>query len=99
MTVDIPSEAHKAAPGIVGALVALQWVQGSPMQRLAAFVGGAGASFYGADALARWAQMSEGFAGFLVGLFGMAIAGKVFEAIKQLEVGAMTRRLLRKIGL
>jgi hypothetical protein len=96
---DIPPEAAKAAPGLLGAIVALNWVRGSPMQRVASFLGGSGSSYWGSELLAAWAHINPGLSGFLIGLFGMAVAGKVFEGIQQLDIAALAQRVLRKFGL
>ena len=97
--VDVTGEAVKAAPGIVGALVALRWMPGTPLQRLSSFVGGSAASYYGTDHLAHALELSPCFTGFLLGLFGMAIASKVFEAINGLRLGKRLDKLLDRWGL
>ena len=38
---DIPPEVIKAVPGALGSIVALRWIDGSPLQRLTAFIGAA----------------------------------------------------------
>lgn len=97
--VDVTGEAVKAAPGVVGALVALRWMPGTPFQRATAFLGGAAASYYGTDHLVHALELSPGFTGFLLGLFGMAIASKVFEAIDGLRIGRRVEKLLDRWGL
>ena len=97
--VDVTGEAVKAAPGVVGALVALRWMPGTPLQRLSSFVGGSAASYYGTDCLAHALELAPGFTGFLLGLFGMAIASKVFEAIDGLRLGKHLDKLLDRWGL
>lgn len=97
--VDVADEALKAAPGALGALVALRWMPGTPFQRATAFLGGAAASYYGTDHLVHALELSPGFTGFLLGLFGMAIASKVFEAIDGLRLGRRIEKLLDRWGL
>ena len=97
--VDVAGEAAKAAPGIVGALVALRWMPGTPLQRLSSFVGGSAASYYGTDHMAHALELAPGFTGFLLGLFGMAVASKVFEAIDGLRIGRRVEKLLDRWGL
>lgn len=96
--VDVTGEAVKAAPGVVGALVALRWMPGTPLQRLSSFVGGSAASYYGTDHLAHLMEVSPGLTGFLLGLFGMAVASKVFEALDGLRFGERLDRLLDRWG-
>jgi hypothetical protein len=98
MQSDVPPEILKAVPGTLGALVALRWISGTPMQRVTSFAGGVSAAYYGAPHVANLLGVETGLAGFLVGLFGMAIAAKVFEAIVSLNISAVVARLLRKWG-
>jgi hypothetical protein len=96
---DIPPEILKAIPGTVGSLVALRWVAGPPLQRMAAVLGGVGGAYYGTPYLAGMMGTDHGLTGFLIGLFGMAIAAKVFEAITAFDLGSMLDRFLKKWGL
>lgn len=99
MQSDIPPEIMKAVPGALGAMVALRWIQGTPMQRVTSFGGGISASYYGTPHLANLLGVQPGMAGFLIGLFGMAIAAKVFDGIASLNVSEVLSRVLRKWGL
>ena len=83
MPIDFPPEAKDAAPGILGALVAIPFTQGPMLMRASMFLGGASLSLYGSAPLADALNMrgSVGLAGFVVGLFGMSIAAKVYEVI------------------
>lgn len=83
MPLHIPPEAKDAAPGLVGALIAIPWTQGPLMMRAAMFLGGASLSYFGSDPLAQIMGMTSGrgFAGFVLGLFGMNVAAKIYEAI------------------
>lgn len=99
MSSDLEPEVWKSLPGALGALFALPWMQGSVWQRLAAFGGGVAASRYAGDWLARSMTIDVGLAGFLVGLFGMAIAAKVFEGIAAVVPAKLVERVLRRLGL
>lgn len=99
MTPDLPPDAAKALPGAVGAIVALRWLPGPPLQRAFAFIGGTGASYYGGEHASSLLSAPAGLTGFLIGLFGMAVAAKVFEAIEQIKVGEIIARFLRRFGL
>lgn len=96
---DIPPELIKALPGTIGSIVALRWISGSPLQRIAAVVGGVAASWYAGEHAAAWLDVNPGLAGFLIGLFGMAVAAKVFELIAQINAPALLDRVLRRWGL
>ncbi len=88
----LPPEVAKAAPGVLASLIALRWVNGSPLQRVGAFMGGATGSYYMTDWLLGVFGM-EGHPGalsWLIGMFSMAIAHKVFGMIDSLD---LTRRV------
>ena len=98
-----PSHVHpeilKIIPGAVGAIVALGWIKGSWPQRVIALIGGSAASYYGTGYMAAALGTDAGLTGFLIGLFGMAIASKVFEALQALDLGSRIDRLLTRWGL
>jgi hypothetical protein len=96
---DIPPELVKAMPGVLGSIVALRWIAGSPLQRIASVLGGTSSSWYAGEHLAGWLGVNIGLSGFLVGLFGMAIAAKVFELLAQIDGVAILDRILRRWGL
>jgi len=57
MPIDIPPEAKEAAPGIIGALVAIPFTQGPLLMRSSMFLGGASLSLYGSAPLADALKM------------------------------------------
>jgi len=91
--------AQQVAPGAIGALVALGWVGGSLWQRASSFVGGAGTAYYGSPLAATWLGASEGLSGFMLGLFGMALAARVFEAIAAFPIARVVDWVLRRFGM
>lgn len=93
---DLSDELFKALPGMLGAMLALRWVEGTPLQRATSFVGGAIASYYGAPFVARALSVDTGLAGFVVGLFGMACAAKIFETIAALNIAGMIERAFNR---
>ena len=94
-----PPEVVKAVPGVLGAVVALRWISGTPLQRIAAVLGGSGTSYYGGDYVADITGVHPGFAAWMIGLFGMAVAHKMFEAITAMNIGERLDRILAKWGL
>lgn len=96
MPIDIPPEAKDAAPGIIGALVAIPFTQGPLLMRASMFLGGASLSLYGSAPLADALNMrgSIGLAGFVVGLFGMSIAAKVYEVIAAFAAADVSRAVV-----
>lgn len=99
MNSDIEPEVMKSIPGVLGALFALPWMTGSVWQRLAALGGGVASSRYAGDWLANTMSIDIALAGFLVGLFGMSIAAKVFEGIGSVAPRELIERLLKRLGL
>ena len=83
---NLQDQVGAAAPGVLGALVALRWVGGTPWQLAAAFIGGASGAYYGTPHVAGWLGVSAGLSGFLIGLFGMAIASRVFDAVSKIDL-------------
>lgn len=95
----IPPEIFKAVPGTLGAIVALRWITGTPLQRISSVLGGAGTSYYGGDYVAQVTDAPFGLAAWMLGMFGMALAHKVMEAISAMSLGERVDRLLTKWGM
>lgn len=95
---DLPPELAKAMPGVIGAMVALRWIRGTAPQRLAAVLGGSAAAYYETPYMSSIMGTDAGLTGFLIGLFGMAVAAKTFEVLERLDPAALLERLLRKWG-
>lgn len=96
---DLQDEIIKAIPGTIGALVALRWLGGGIWHAGASFIGGSAGAYYGAPFVSNFTGTSESLTGFLVGLFGMAIASRVFEALSVLNVEQRLEKLLARLGL
>lgn len=90
--------------GVCGAFVSLRFVQGTAIERVTMAAGGAALSYYATPPAAGWLGMAsaEGLVGFLVGLFGMAIVAKIYEAIQGLPAAKMAtdawESVKRRIG-
>jgi len=95
----VPPEIVKALPGALGSMVALRWITGTWQQRLSAFIGGSAASYYGTSYMSGLMGTDAGFTGFLLGLFGMALVAKLFEALQRLDIGSRLDRLLTRWGM
>ena len=74
----------KLASGVAGALVSLRFVQGTWKEKLTMLVGGSALSLLGTTTASTYLGMAnaEGLVGFLLGLFGMAIVSKIYDAIQ-----------------
>lgn len=68
-------------PGALGSFgAAALWLKGPWGRRITMASLGSVASFYGSPYLATAMGMTEGLAGFLLGLFGMAVVDNIFKA-------------------
>lgn len=101
--IDVDPTVAKHAAGPLGALSAMFFMKGPWLQRMTMLIPGAALSFYASKPLADWAHLPEGLAGFLLGLFGMAFVGKVFDTWNGLQLSQPVQRafesLLAKLGL
>ncbi len=90
----------KAGPGLIGSLVAVGLMRDvSPWRRVIAFVAGAACSYFGVDTIITvLPAIKEGFAGFILGLFGMALVVKVYELLDEIKPAQWIREFLVKRG-
>jgi hypothetical protein len=97
MNID-PADIAKAAPGAVGALLgAIRARQMGWAQLLTAFAGGVACSHWLPQPLLHlFPWVSHGAAAFLLGLFGMSLAAKVFELIDNLQPLDLLQKLWSK---
>jgi hypothetical protein len=94
---ELPPEAMKALPGAAGSFVSMLFVRDVPWpRRLGMFLGGAALAYWGSPWASKWAALDAGFAGFMLGLLGMRLVAKVFEAWDQLELASLLRDILRQ---
>ncbi|WP_261537089.1 holin [Burkholderia multivorans] len=90
----------KIVPGAVGSLIALSFIGDglTRKQKAMSFLSGAAVAYYGGPAAVSWFAITDGGAqqaiGFLVGLFGLAIAKELFKEINNADfIGALKRRI------
>lgn len=95
---NIDPEISKAAPGLVGAFIAMWRLQGMSIpQRLTSLACGVACSYWGTNTVVKLAPvMSEGLTGFVLGLFGMTLVSKVFELLDELKPLEMLRLFIQK---
>lgn len=89
-----------AGAGFFGSLVSLKFIKGaSTFERVMMFIGGMSLSFYATSAVAGFLGMSRfaGGVGFLLGLFGMAVVGKVYEALQAVDAADLAKRAVNRI--
>jgi hypothetical protein len=78
----------KLGASLVGSLVSLRFVSGTWPERLLMFVGGAALSYYSTAPVAHWiggGSEMNGLVGFFLGLLGMTVVSKVYEAVQALD--------------
>lgn len=91
---------EKLLPGIFGSMGAMLWIQGTLKRKLALFAFGGVASWYAAPWLSHVTAIPEGFAGLMVGLFGMSVIDSIFRAWQELGFSQLLREWLRaRLGL
>lgn len=91
---DVPPEVVKAAPGAAGAVTALLFFRGDSKRRgLALCLSGAVLASIVGPATADLLHTSPPVAGYLSGLFGMAIVAKVFELLAGLSAAKLAADL------
>jgi hypothetical protein len=81
-----PEVAHKLS-GPAGGLVAMMFLRDTWPKRFAMAAAACPLSWYGAPVLVQWMPINEGLAGFLLGLFGMSIVSKIFDAWQGVSLG------------
>ena len=83
---EIPNELAQKLGGPAGGLIAIMFLRDAWPRRVAMAAAACPLSWYGAPHLVMWLPLNEGFAGFLLGLFGMAAVSKIFEAWNQVDL-------------
>lgn len=97
----------KVIPATLGALVSLGFLKGSIIERISMTVGGVALAYYATPPSAVWlnATTSEGagLVGFVIGLFGMTLVSKLYEALNALDaktLGAdIVETLKKRLGI
>lgn len=71
-------------PGIIGSAGALLWWKGTWMKKVGLFILGSFASYYGTQDFAQFTGLTEGLAGFILGLGSMAFVDWVMNSFRPL---------------
>jgi hypothetical protein len=90
----------KIISGVAGSFVSLRFIQGSWIEKLIMSIGGSCLSYFATTPIAVWLNVvnAEGLVGFLIGLFGMSIAAKVYEVIQFIDAKSAASQLLEWIA-
>lgn len=90
----------RGAPGVIGALSAMLWLKETAIRRLSSVLVGSATSYYGTPfTLLFFTTMDSSLMGFLLGLFGMAVASKVLETLEAIPTKVIIDKLVSRIGL
>jgi len=93
---DIDAWGAKLA-GLGGAALSMRFIKGTWYERLTMAVGGVIASYFLAEWLSVWTRLPLQVTGFLLGLFGMAIASRIWEAIQNAPLGELWSAAIDRI--
>ena len=80
--------------GLAGAAVSMNFIKGTLPRRLTLAVCGAIVSNYTSEWIAHKTGLPVGMAGFLLGLFGMAIVSRGWEFVEATPIGALWQSCL-----
>jgi len=83
--------------GALGALVSMRYLQGSWPARISMAFSGALVAYYAAPYLAQMLAIPEGLAGFLLGMFGMAIVSRAWEAVQGVPIAALWQAVVDRV--
>ena len=86
---DLHPEVAKAAPGVIGALLASLWSKESPVRAFVLFMAGTALAYIVGGWLAKQMGIATEVAGFVAGAYGIAVVNKGFEALQQFPLGQL----------
>ena len=93
------SDIVKHVPGVLGSLTAVFLLKDTWPRRALLFFAGWSSAHFVAPTLARFLAIDAEVAGFLVGLFSMAIVAKGFEVVEAIQPKDLIDRILKRVGL
>lgn len=83
--------------GVLGAAVSMRYLQGSWMARISMAASGSLGAYYAAPYLSEVLGIPEGLMGFLVGMFGMAIVSRAWEAVQAIPIPALWQAVIDRV--
>lgn len=93
---NIDAVAAKLA-GVAGALVSMRYLNGSWPARLSMAISGSILSFYASPWIAERIGTPEGLAGFLLGLFGMAVVSRAWDTVQAFPIAALWQAVIDRV--
>lgn len=83
--------------GVAGAIVSMRFLQGTFIERSTMAVSGAVLSYFMSPYISMKTGLPEGFCGFLLGVFGMAVVSRVWEVIETTPIGEFWEIVLTRL--
>lgn len=88
----------KVIPAALGAMVSLRFVQGTLAERALMAAGGVSLAYYATPVSSEFLRLGTsegvGLVGFVIGLFGMVLVAKVYEAVQGIDAKAVATDLV-----
>ena len=95
---DLLPDLVRHIPGPLGSATSMLFMRDLPRLHRACFaVAGCALAHYLAPLAAAWAEMPEGPALYLVGLFGMTAVRKLFSSVEALDLVTLLRRAIARL--
>lgn len=83
--------------GVLGAFVSMRYLDGSWHARLGLAASGALVAYYTSPYLSLLLGIPESLAGFLTGVFGMAIVTRGWDAVQTAPIGALWQAVIDRV--
>lgn len=84
--------------GVAGAALSMRYLRGSWPERVSMAVSGSVVSYYVGPHLSSVLGTPQELTGFLLGMFGMALSQRIWEAIQTIPLGDIWQALIKRIG-
>ncbi|CAB3742890.1 MULTISPECIES: hypothetical protein [Achromobacter] len=83
--------------GVLGAAVSMRYLHGSWTARISMAISGSLGAYYAAPYLSAVLGIPEGLTGFLVGMFGMAVVSRAWEAVQAFPIPDMWQAVIDRV--
>lgn len=86
----------KLFTSLAGSLVSLKFIRGTWTERVLLCFGGAVLSYHATPLITKYFEVpsAEGLVGFALGLFGMALMAKIYEAVEYIDLKPVVDMLM-----